>query len=230
MADSRIAAIAELVIKDERAADIGTDHAKLALYMLSAGIVPYMIISDLNNGPFNRALETVAASLYSDKIEVRQGNGLTILKQNEVFNVILAGMGGDTIVEILSFDLEKARSFKHYVLQPMSKPQAVRRFLSSQGWPILQEQVVKEKEHLFVIISTCPGEKRYELTPLQMDVGPHVLENYQLAAVKEYLLSWLKKYRVALAGLESTDITGSKILKKQYEEKISKLKEILSDG
>ena len=76
MVSSRIASIADMTIKGETAADIGTDHAGLALYMVAEGITPKMIISDLPAGPFNRACLAVAASSFSDKIEVRQGNGL----------------------------------------------------------------------------------------------------------------------------------------------------------
>lgn len=229
MADSRIASIAAMVIKGETAADIGTDHAGLALYMLEQGITPKMIISDLPDGPFTRACQAVVSSPYSSVIEVRQGDGLQVLRPGEVFNVILAGMGGDTIVDILSFDFNKARSFKHYVLQPMSKPQVVRRFLATQGWPVIKEEIVKENNRLFVIISTSPGEKPYNLSPLEMDIGPFILKNQEQANVKEYLLSYLKKYQAARAGLEQTDKIENENLKAQYEEKIIRLGEIINE-
>ncbi len=230
MDHNRIASIAEMIKPDKTAADIGTDHAQLALYMLEKEMVPDMIISELNEGPFFRALHTAASSLYYDKIDVRKGNGLQVLENGEVFNVILAGMGGDTIVEILTYDLEKSRSFNHYVIQPMSKPQRVRHFLATQGWPLLQEKVVRENEQLFIMMSTCPGECPYHLSPLEMDIGPLVLKDFQQSVVKEYLYSWLKKYRSAAAGLAHAETSRSGSLKQQYAEKISKLEEILGDG
>jgi tRNA (adenine22-N1)-methyltransferase len=227
---TRIAAIAEMIKPDKTAADIGTDHAQLALYMLEKGMVPDMIISDLNEGPFLRAHHAAASSLFHDKIDVRKGNGLQVLEKGEAFNVILAGMGGDTIVDILTYDLEKSRSFSHYVLQPMSKPQRVRQFLAAQGWPLLQEKVVRENQRLFIILSTCPGECPYHLSPLEMDIGPLILKDFQQAVVKEYLYSWLKKYRSAAAGLAHAETGRSGALKQQFAEKIRKLEEILLDG
>lgn len=228
MENNRLGAIAEMVRKDEKTADIGTDHAQLALYLLGKAMVPAMIISDLHEGPYFRALNIAASSLYRDKIEVRYGDGLKILARGEVFNVVLAGIGGDKIVEILAYDLDKSRSFGQFVIQPMSRPQVVRQFLASQGWPLLEEKIIRENGRLFIIISTCPGDNPYHLSPLEMDVGPLVLKDLKPAGNKEYLFSWLKKYRTAAAGLEQADMSLN-ILKQQYEEKINKLEEILSD-
>lgn len=228
MVSSRIASIADMTIKGETAADIGTDHAGLALYMVAEGITPKMIISDLPAGPFNRACLAVAASSFSDKIEVRQGNGLQVLAPGEVVNVIIAGMGGDTIVDILQYDFNKSSSFQHYVLQPMTKPKVIRRFLAARGWPIIKEELVKEKDRLFVIISASPGEKPYSLTPLEMDIGPFIIKNQKQPVVKDYLLNHLKKYQAIRVGLEQTDNCESELLKAQYEVKIARLGEILN--
>lgn len=223
MVKGRIASIAEMVIKGETAADIGTDHAGLAMYMLDAGIAPRMIISDLPAGPFNRACLAVKNSPYRDRIEVRQGNGLQVLRAGEVFNVIIAGMGGDTIAEIINFDLYKARSFKHYVFQPMSKPQVLRSLLSKLGWPILDEVLVKEKKHYFVIISARPDNKPYSLSPLEAEIGPIILKHSSQPLVKEYLHVHFNKYQKLIAGLELADSPTDSVLKSQIKNKIIRL-------
>ena len=228
--NNRITAIAGMVKPGGTAADIGSDHAKLAVYMLENGIVSAMIISDINEGPYKSAKQAVKASIFRDKIGVRQGDGLQVLKTGEVDTVIMAGMGGDTIVHILDQGLDKSRSFAQFVIQPMSRPQAVRKFLAAQGWALLDEKIVQENERLFVIISTRPGNEPYQLSPLEMDIGPLVLKDFKLAPVKRYLYSWLKKYRSAAAGLEMAHRGELRVLKQEFEDKIKCLEEILIDS
>ncbi len=230
MDNNRIAAIAGMVKPGGTVADIGSDHAGLALYLLEKGMATAMIISDVNTGPFNRSLQTAKASIFNDKIGVRQGDGLRVLKTGEVDTVIIAGMGGDTIVQILDHDVDKSRSFRQFVIQPMSRPQAVRKFLAAQGWTLLDEKIVQEKGRLFVIVNTRPGEEPYQLSPLEMDIGPLILQDFAAPLVKRYLYSQLKKYRIAAAGLEKAHSSGQMVLKQEYEDKIKQLEEILIDS
>lgn len=228
MDNKRIAAIAGMIRPGRVAADIGSDHAQLALYMLQNEMVPAMIVSDIHAGPFNRACQAANASIFRDRIDVRRGDGLQILKKGEADTVIIAGMGGDTIVHILAYDLDKSRSFGRFVLQPMSRPQMVRKFLAAQGWPLLEEKVIGENGRLFIIIKTCPGEKPYHLSPLEMDIGPLILAESRQNVVKQYLYYWLEKYRSAAAGLNNARNSELKILKLEYKDKINRLEEILN--
>ena len=174
--DSRLTAVSAMLLKGEPAADIGADHALLSIYIIKEDIVPKVIIGELTPGPFAKAQNAVKKSGLSQKIEVRQGSGLQILKKAEVGNVIIAGMGGETIVDILSFDWAKAQSFSHYVFQPMSREQVLRRELALQGWPIIDETLVKEKDRYYVVISSSPGNQPYKLSVLQSEIGPVILE------------------------------------------------------
>lgn len=172
----RLAAIAALLTPGETAADIGADHAQLSIYLVLKNIAPRIVIGELGSGPLQRALRAVASSGLQPRIDVRQGDGLQVLAPGEVDNVILAGLGGDTLAGILAADWEKAASFRNYVFQPMSKPGVLRQALADQGWQITSEAVVDERGRLYVVLTSNPGTQPYQLSDIEIAVGPCILQ------------------------------------------------------
>ncbi len=226
--DTRLRTISDMLIKGKPAADIGADHALLSIYIIEKNIVPGVIVGELPDGPFKRACYAVENSSFKGRIEVRQGNGLQVLDKGEVENVIIAGMGGETIVNILSCDWEKARSYLRYVFQPMSRPQVLRRELSFRGWPILDERIVKEKNVYYVIISSCPGSIQYKLSALELEVGPVILRT-ESELKKEYLERHLNKFYTIFNSLINSRNAEDGILK-AYRRLIEELEVIMDAG
>ena len=146
----RIQLLAELV-DGESAADIGTDHAYVPRLLLENGICSYVIASDINEGPLKIARDNLKDVDLSDnpwkgsaECHLRLGPGLEPIETAEVESIIIAGMGGETIIEILEADPEKTKSFRQYILQPRSKTELVRKWLADNGLYIVNEFLVKE--------------------------------------------------------------------------------------
>ena len=95
--------------KGNRIADIGTDHAYIPIYLVKNDLAEYVIAGDVRQGPVDIAKANVEKHKLPDKIEVRLGSGLSVIEKGEVDTVIIAGMGGQLISEILSADIEKVR-------------------------------------------------------------------------------------------------------------------------
>ncbi len=218
----RLLSIAKAVMPGLAAADVGMDHALLSFYLLQKGIVPRVVGIELSDGPYQRALKAIVCSPWKEQIDLRQGNGLEPLNPGEVGNVIIAGLGGDNISEILSMDWEKAESFKHYILQPMSRGRVVRETLARRGWPILHEYLVREEEKYFIIIATGPGSKPYTLSSLQADLGLAMLDGRE-GEVLSYLELALKKYKNIIYGYK---LAGYKVYDSRYVEIQSKIVEL----
>ncbi len=222
----RLAMIADMVIKGEKVADIGADHALLPIYLVENQIAPQVIIGELGDGPYRRACQAVQASACQNRIELRQGNGLQILGYGEVKSVVLAGMGGDTMVDILTYDRQKALSFERYVFQPMSKAQVLRQQLAAWGWSIEAERLGRENGRFFQVIASRPAHSIYTLTDLEMELGLALKAEDELH--REFITQYLQKQRRIYAKLQASALQDRNlVLIEDCRRKIERLEEIL---
>ena len=97
--DARLAAAAAYVRPGHIAADIGCDHGKLSAWLAGSGCCPLVFACDLREGPLQKARMTCAP--WADKIQFRLGSGLSVLQPGEATEIIIAGMGAETVLEIL---------------------------------------------------------------------------------------------------------------------------------
>ena len=97
----RLRLLADWVPQDAKLADVGTDHAYLPVWLVLHGRVASAIASDLRKGPLERARET-GRTYGAERIDFRLCNGLADIRPEEADAVAIAGMGGETIAEILA--------------------------------------------------------------------------------------------------------------------------------
>ena len=140
----RLNAVAGLVTEGASVADIGTDHGYIPIYLLKHGISPKVIAMDINRGPLKRAREHIEEEGLKEKIETRLSDGLAALQPREVEEIITAGMGGGLVIKILTDHPEVTESLTYGILQPQSEIHKVRKFLNTQGYRIVQEDMVQE--------------------------------------------------------------------------------------
>lgn len=151
--DARLSAVASLVRVGARVADIGTDHAYLVTYLIKKGICPNGIAADLRKGPLENARQTVIEAGLTEKVELILSDGLENIKENSCDDIVLAGMGGNLIAEILS----KAQWIKNeninIVAQPMTHAEVLRQFFIDNGFEILKEKTATDGKRLYCIMS-----------------------------------------------------------------------------
>lgn len=153
----RLAGVAELVLPDAPMADIGTDHGYLPVFLVQSGRVPLAIASDRLPGPVAAARRTVSEYGAAGRVEVRLADGLAALQPGEVATVVLAGMGGPLMQEILSARPELLAGVRRLVLQPNTGEEGLRRWLVRQGWRLVAERLVADAGRLYVILAAEPG-------------------------------------------------------------------------
>ncbi|MGI5920798.1 MAG: tRNA (adenine(22)-N(1))-methyltransferase [Syntrophomonadaceae bacterium] len=225
----RLQTVADMIRRGTSMADIGSDHALLCIYLAENGLVSRAIASEIADKPYQRALAAVNGSQKRDLITVRQGNGLFTLEPGEVFNVVIAGMGGDTIVAILAQDLVKSVSFPRYIFQPMSKWQVLRSFLAAQGWPVEEEKLVKENGHFFVVMAASPGHTPYHLSRLEAEIGPSILRadtELKRDFMQKYRNKYLKTYHSLIMSRQEENVQAAG----EYRKMVERLEEILDAG
>lgn len=147
---ARLLAVAEAIPQCESLVDCGCDHAYVSIYAAQMGKVNRITASDINRGPLENAKSEIAAAGFSDKIETVLTDGLCGLTRHDC--VVIAGMGGETIAEIIS-KTPWTKDSCTLVLQPMTKLDILREFLYNEGFEIFKENIVAEGERIYCIIS-----------------------------------------------------------------------------
>jgi tRNA (adenine22-N1)-methyltransferase len=155
----RLQKIAEFIEPGETVADIGTDHGFLPIALWENGKSPHVILSDINEGPLEKARANINKYYPDKEFDIRIGSGIQTLKPGEADSVVIAGMGGLLITEILGDDLQKTRSFKKFLLQPRNAQSRLRAWLLENGFAIADEALVRERKYLCEIIIAVPYDK-----------------------------------------------------------------------
>lgn len=177
----RLQAIADSINEFEVLADIGTDHAFLPIYLMENGKITKAIATDINKGPIDIAQERIKKYKFEDKIETRQGNGMTVIEPNEADAIVIAGMGGMLITEIIEQSKSVAMAAKMLVLQPMLDSGKLRRYLLQSGFEIFEEELAKEDRKIYEIIWARYTGEMVETTSM-LDIGPIIIEKKHLLA------------------------------------------------
>ena len=155
--DARLAAIAAFVPHGTAVADIGADHAYLAATLVMKGVARRAVVGDLSAGACAAARRTVGTQRLTREIDVRQGDGLSVLAPGEAESIVIAGMGGALIAEILADAPDVLADVQTLVLQPMNSAAKLRRWLYGNGWNITDETLAHAGGHLYEIIRAEHG-------------------------------------------------------------------------
>ena len=154
----RMQTVADMVQPGGRVCDIGCDHAFVSIYLVANGIADHVIASDVRTGPCAIARENIARWGMDDRIDLRLGDGLDTVKPGETDSIIIAGMGGILITDILSAGKTVVDTAKQLVLQPQSELEHVRRYIHEQGWFITDEKMLVDAGKYYVVMSVDVGE------------------------------------------------------------------------
>lgn len=131
--------IAGLIRPGQTLADIGTDHARLPVGLIQRGLIPFAYCTDVRQGPLNNARSTIEQCGVSDKTKLVLCDGFSGLIFADVHDFVVAGMGGVLTVELFSAAPWLKDIRNHFVLQPQSHMEEVRRYLWESGYNIVRE-------------------------------------------------------------------------------------------
>ncbi len=160
MLDERLRICAVFVV-GKNICDVGTDHGYLPIYLLNENICEHAYACDINEKPLLSARNNLLKHPeISSKMEFILSNGLEKVPVSEISDIIIAGMGAELIADILTKggDLRG----KNLILQPMTNHAYLRNFLCENGFEIIKEKAVIDKNHSYVIINArFTGVKTY---------------------------------------------------------------------
>lgn len=172
----RLLACCDFISPGDRVADIGCDHGYLGIYLLHKGIASSVIASDINQGPLQSAVRNSERFGVRDKIAFYLSDGVRNIPR-EFDTMVCAGMGGDTMVSILSAAPWLQKAQYRLILQCQSKTPLLRKYLSDTGWRIANEKVLRDGKFLYTIMEVLWEPDAPRLTPAGCYISPALLEN-----------------------------------------------------
>lgn len=149
--DARLTAAAEFVRPGSIAADIGCDHGKLSAWLAGSGRCPLVFACDLRPDPLSKARRACAP--YGDKVQFRLGSGLEVLRPGEVTDIVIAGMGAQTIMEILEAAPWVFDPAYNLVLVPATKHSLLRRWLAVKGFTLQGETLAHAAGRWYAVMN-----------------------------------------------------------------------------
>lgn len=206
----RLNAIYNLVDYGSSLADIGADHGQLVIELYHNKVCKKLFCNDNKIGPYTILKSNV--SKVSDDIEVSLSSGIEALP-SYIDTIVIAGMGGDLIVDILNKNKEKLNNIFTLILAPNTNACLVRQVVNKLGYKITNEKVIFEK-HYYQIIRFDKGEANY--TKNDYLFGPIL----RIEKSKEFL-NMLDFEKSKLEHILKGNINDDKI--KEIQEKIKEI-------
>lgn len=206
----RLNAIYNLVDYGSSLADIGADHGQLVIELYHNKVCKKLFCNDNKIGPYTILKSNV--SKVSEDIEVSLSSGIEALP-SYIDTLVIAGMGGDLIIDIINKHVDKLTNISTIILAPNTNVNLVREVVSKLGYKITKEVVVFEK-HYYQIIRFDKGETNY--TKNDYLFGPIL----RIEKSKEFL-NMLDFEKSKLEHILKGNINDDKI--KEIQEKIKEI-------
>ncbi len=214
----RLDAIAKLVPLFGGVADVGTDHGYIPVSLAQNSHTGKLFATDIKKDPLKHAKRSAAENGLDGKIEFSLCNGLEALDGTDIATVIIAGMGGENIAEILSAAPWTKESGRLMILQPMSKASFLRSWLFDNGYKVLSEQLV-EDGMVYEIITACAGSDD-SYSPAELLIG-HLQLISSDPLFSDRLSFLTEKINRARSGLSASS-------RKEDSERLKEINELLA--
>ena len=167
----RLLACCAFVRPGDRVADVGCDHGYLSIHLLQTGVASHVYASDVRQGPLSSAKRNADTYGITEKIDFFLSDGVQSLPR-DFDTLVCAGMGGDTMISILSAAPWLKSDRYRLILQCQSKTPDLRRYLSENGWEIKQETVLRDGRFLYTVMEVLWNPDAPRLTVGQCYFSP----------------------------------------------------------
>ncbi|WP_174613832.1 tRNA (adenine(22)-N(1))-methyltransferase [Virgibacillus ihumii] len=224
--------IAASYIKDGALfADIGSDHAYLPCYVCQQDTEAKAIAGEVSEGPYNSAVASVSYHNLAERIDVRLGDGLEVLKNNEADHLVIAGMGGTLIASILENGKEKLGRTNRIITQPNVDERSVRKWFLANNYHIAHEAILEENGHVYEVIVADKGEDTNNMMgdglEKQLLFGPFLM-NTKSAFFRQKWEKQMEKRSRVISQLRKAKIPDQEKMEKISTE-IKWIEEVLHD-
>ncbi len=197
--DERLALCADFVRDGVSLADIGTDHAYLPVWLALSGKISHAIAADVRTLPLERGRRNIEKYHVENIVEARVSDGLREISPQEADDIVIAGMGGELIADILAAAPWVKNPAKQLILQPMTKEYVLREYLYTNGFSIRAEKACTHAGKLYSVMSAVYTGKAQTMPLYKLCVGELDPHDGSSDAYIKRVLTRLEKKRVGMA-------------------------------
>lgn len=209
----RLSLCAEYVREGSRLADIGTDHGYLPIALCESGRIPSALACDINPLPLSSAEKNIAEAGLSDRIETRLSDGLRAVAEDEVDDVVIAGMGGELIAQIIG-DCDWVKSAeKRLILQPMTRHDVLVKRLVESGFFIEEQAGVFDSGKYYTVMRVRYGGQAKSCDTYEAIVGRLTPDTEANIGFLNKCLSQLRKQSIGDPSLSKTVMKLEELLR-----------------
>jgi tRNA (adenine22-N1)-methyltransferase len=187
MASQRLQTLASLCPTHGPLVDIGSDHGQLLAILFRQGFNFALYGSELSSSSF----QSLKKSVEDYPFRLYQADGLSHLP-SEVITVVIAGMGGLLIIEMLTKGNASLSTVQTLVLGPQRDVHKLRHWLADHGWMITEEKFVLEADQGYPLLVAQRGQMR--LTDIEASYGPILIKHRD-----PVFLNWLRLEQLSLS-------------------------------
>lgn len=228
---NRLKAVASFLPPNAFFADIGSDHAYLPCYVCLQDDSARSIAGEVNEGPYQAAVRQVKKHCLENRIEVRKGNGLTVLEPNEVMQITIAGMGGKLITHILEEGKDRLTGVNRIIAQPNVDARVIREWFIRNQYSLVEEVIIEEEGHIYEVLVADIGDP---LSPYSNEIdkevlfGPHLLQKRDQAFIAKWSNEQDKLLKITKQMRHATQPDEEKI--QHFLNQINMIEEVINDG
>ena len=198
----RLTTVASYVPAGARMADIGSDHAYLPAALALTKKISYAVAGEVVTGPYKNAVSEIKGHGLTDWVKPRLADGLdAVTPADRIDTVVIAGMGGTLIAEILERGKQHLAGVQRLVLQPNVGEDRLRRWLMVNRYQIMAEQIVGEDDHIYEVIVAEPSVVPFCYSDYELMFGPHLLEEKGPVFVTKWQ-DYAKRQRAVINQIE----------------------------
>lgn len=210
----RLETILSIVPTSDYIADIGADHGLVSIELIKRGIAKQVFAVENKKGPYTRLIENINNNNLSNRISTSLSSGISLLPFN-ITTVIIAGMGGKLICDILSSQIDKLENIEYLVIDAHSDLEELRKKVVSLGYEIIEEKIIYEDKVFYEIILFKKGIISY--SDDEYRYGPLL--------IKEKSNNFINKWSLRIQKDEML-LLDQKISKKRKQELIDEINRI----
>jgi len=200
----RLKLVADMVPACETVSDVGTDHAYVPIFLIEHKICKKAIATDVKAGPIDKARKNILQYKMENFIDTRIGDGLEPLDDKEIDIIIIAGMGGLLIRNIISKSFKRAQIAKKLILQPMNAIEVLREWLYKNGFDISDEGLAQEDGKIYNVLAVEWTGLCKQFDEVYYHIGKKLIEKHD-PLLKEHLERKLRQFDKAINGLSMAE-------------------------